>query len=291
MLISNLQLSNPALRIAKPFYTILQRQYLKLKQGHKIIIITIVCFVIYLLLEERFASIKISLDGLTKNGLLSYILTYFIIGIPIYIGTYLINPNISIFKNLGLENNPTKPFIIVLLFSLPMFLGGLAFFDFNQEISIPNLIAGTIVAGFVEELFFRGFLFGQLFKYTKLGFISSIIVGAIIFGMGHLYQSQDIFELVGIFIVTFMGAILFAWLYVEWNYNLWVPIFLHTLMNLAWHIFEMDETALGGILPNIFRGLTIASAILFTILYKRKNGKELIITKNKLLIKDGVEQW
>lgn len=87
-----------------------------------------------------------------------------------------------------------------------------------------------------------------------------------------------------------MGAILFAWLYVEWNYNLWVPVFLHALMNLAWHTFEMDETALGGVLPNIFRGLTIASAILFTILYKKKNNYGLVITKDKLFIKNGVEQ-
>lgn len=256
-----------------------------MKQEYKTIIITIICFVIYLLLKEYFTSIKESLDELTKNGLLSYILTYLIIGIPIYIGAYIINPELNVIKNLGLNLNFLKPFLITTLCSLPMILGGLIFFKFNKTISIPNLIAGTIVIGFVEELFFRGFLFGQIFKYTKFGFISSIVLSATIFGIGHLYQSQNLFELVGIFIVTFMGAILFAWLYVEWNYNLWVPIFLHALMNLAWHLFKMDETALGGVLPNIFRGLTIVSAILFTILYKRKNNIALIITKDNLLIK------
>lgn len=161
----------------------------------------------------------------------------------------------------------------------------LALFEFSCEISIPNLIAGTVVAGFVEELFFRGFLFGQLFKYTRLGFISSIIIGAIIFASGHLYQSQDFYELIGIFSVTFMGAVLFAWLYVEWNYNLWIPIFLHTLMNLVWHLFEMDQTALGEMLPNIFRGLTILLAIAFTVIYKRNRGMELVVTKDKLIMK------
>jgi hypothetical protein len=258
---------------------------MNLKQNHKSIIFTLLFFAVYLILKEYFSQIKGWLDDFTQNGLSSYILTYLIIGIPIYIGTYLINPKISIFKNLGLEHNPTKPFMIALLFSLPMFLGGLAFFKFNQEISIPNLIAGTIVAGFVEELFFRGFLFGQLFKYTKLGFISSIIIGAMIFATGHLHQSQDTIELMGIFMVTFMGAILFAWLYIEWNYNLWIPIFLHSLMNLAWYLFDMDETALGGILPNVFRGLTIALAIIFTIFYKKKQNKELVITRNKLIMK------
>jgi membrane protease YdiL (CAAX protease family) len=262
-----------------------KHQLLNLKQSHKTIILTVAFFAIYLILKQYFSTLKENLDVITKNGLISYVLTYSIIGIPIYIGTYLINPKQNVLTNLGLNHNPTKPFFIALLFSLPMILGGLFFFEFNKEISIPNLVAGTIVIGLVEELFYRGFLFGQLFKYTKLGFISAIILGAIIFATGHLYQSQDTLELIGIFAVTFMGAILFAWLYVEWNYNLWIPIFLHSLMNLTWHLFEMDETALGGILPNIFRGFTITFAIVFTIIYKKKKNQELIITKDRLIKK------
>lgn len=142
----------------------------------------------------------------------------------ILIGTYLINSKINILSNLGLNYNLIKPFFIALLFSFPMLAGGLIFFKLNQDISIPNLIEGTIIAGLVEEIFYRSFLLGQLYKYTKLGFISSIVIGAIVFAAGHLYQSQDSFELIEIFLITFMGAILFAWLYVEWYYNLWVPI-------------------------------------------------------------------
>ncbi len=56
-------------------------------------------------------------------------------------------------------------------------------------------------------------------------------------------------------------------------------------MNLTWHLFEMDETALGGILPNIFRGITIILAIVFTIIYKKKKNQELIITKDRLIKK------
>jgi len=258
---------------------------MSLKQEQKAIIFTLICFTIYLVFKPYFASIKRSLDGITNNGLASYILTYFILGIPIYIGAYLINSKEHILKNLGVYHNPMPPFLITLIFTLPMFLGGLIFFDFNTEISIQKLIAGSIVVGFVEELFFRGFLFGQLYKYTRLGFISAIIIGAIIFASGHLYQSQDTMELIGIFSVTFMGAVLFAWLYVEWNYNLWVPIFLHAFMNLAWGIFEMDDTALGGLLPNVLRGLTITFAIVGTIVYKKKQKNEISITKDKLILK------
>ncbi len=256
-----------------------------MNQQQRAVVFTIVFFAVYLILKQNFSSIKVTLDGLTQFGLLSYILTYALIGIPIYLGTYLVNPEINIFKNLGLSLSLTKPILIASLFSLPMFLGGVAFFELSKNISFQNLIAGTIVIGFVEELFFRGFLFGLIYKYSKLGFLTTIIFGAIIFALGHLYQSQNPDELIGIFLVTFFGAILFAWLYVEWDYNLWVPIFLHALMNMAWYLFEMDETALGGILPNVFRGLTITLAIVFTIFYKRKHNRELAITRNTLIKK------
>jgi membrane protease YdiL (CAAX protease family) len=255
------------------------------KQNHKAIIFTLLFFAIYLFFKQYFSTIKGYLDTYTNNGLLSYILTYIIIGTPIYIGTFLISPRENVLTNLGLNHNPIKPFLIALVFSLPMLIGGLLLFKLNPNISFPKLVAGTIVVGFIEELFFRGFLFGQLFKFTKLGFVSSLIIGAVLFASGHLYQSKDNFELVGIFIVTFMGAFLFAWLYVEWNFNLWIPVFLHSLMNLAWHLFEMDETALGGILPNVLRGFTIFIAIFFTIIYKRKNKIELAITVDKLIFK------
>lgn len=258
---------------------------MQLKQEQKAIIFTISFFVFFLISKQYFAQIKESIDGFSKNGLISYILTYFILGIPIYFGTYLINRKQNIFSNLGLNHNIPKSFAIALLFALPMFLGGLFCFEFKEEYSIQNLIAGSIVVGFVEELFYRGFFFGMLFKTTRLGFITSIILGAFIFAAGHLYQSQDTTELIGIFSITFMGAILFAWLYVEWNYNLWVPIFLHALMNLAWHLFEMDSTAMGGVLPNVFRGITIFLAIFLTIKYKKKHNQEFMVTKDRLLIK------
>ena len=85
--------------------------------------------------------------------------------------------------------------------------------------------------------------------------------------------------------ITFSGAVFFAWLYVEWNYNLWVPILTHTLMNLSWSLFEVDNSALGGVKANIFRGLTILMAITITVLYKRKKNRNLIINRQTLMLR------
>jgi len=225
------------------------------------------------------------IDGFINYRLFSYFITYIIIGVPIFLGTCFINRNYNVFINLGLSKNILRGLILAIIFTLPMFIGGLIFYKFNTEITIPNLIAGTILAGLFEELYFRGFLFGQIFRNTRLGFFPSIIFGAIVFAVAHLYQSRDFSTMTGIFITTFLGAIFFAWLFVEWDYNLWVPIFLHTLMNLSWDLFNISDNALGNINSNIFRGLTIALAIILTILYKRKYGQKLAINRNTLFMK------
>ncbi|MCB0636523.1 MAG: CPBP family intramembrane metalloprotease [Lewinella sp.] len=255
--------------------------------GPRAIILTLLGFAVYLWLRPYFGEVKSWLDGLTGIGLLSYMLTYLLFGLPLFVATGLINRDGRIFRHLGLVA-PVGPALgWALVFALPMLLGGALFFPLAQELSAANLIAGSLVIGWVEEVFFRGFLFGQLYRHTRLGFLPAIFVGAVVFATGHLYQSQETGELLGIFAVTFMGAVLFAWLYVEWDDNLWVPIFLHALMNLAWHLFDMDTTALGGALPNLLRGLTIALAILLTIRHRRRRGQPMAITRRGLWWKEG----
>ncbi len=258
---------------------------MKSHRSLKVILVVCLSFATYYFLFSNFEAIKIGLDQVTQQGLISYVLTYLIIGIPIFIGTFIVDRTTGIFKSLGLTANVLTAIGFSILFTLPMFIGGLLFFNFNKQIDVETLIAGTIVAGFVEELYFRGFLFGQLFRKANLGFIPAILFGALIFAFGHLYQSQNISELIGIFMITFSGAVFFAWLYVEWNYNLWVPILTHTLMNLSWHLFAVDNSALGDLKANIFRGLTIGIAIIFTIFYKRKKNQKLTVNRHTLILK------
>ncbi len=258
---------------------------MKSNQTLRVFLIVLLSFAIYYFMFSNFKLIKTGLDSIIHQGLISYVLTYFIIGIPVFIGTFLIDRTTSIFKSLGLSSNLLTAIWTSLLFTLPMFIGGLVFFKFNPQIDFENLIAGTLIAGFMEELYFRGFLFGLLFRKTILGFIPSILLGALLFASGHLYQSQNINELVGIFFITFSGAVFFAWLYVEWNYNLWVPILTHTFMNLSWALFEVDNSALGDLKANIFRGLTIVTAIVSTILYKRRRNQKTAINRKTLMFK------
>lgn len=242
----------------------------------------LLAFVLYYALFEQFGSIKLKLDTVTGVGLFSYIITYFLIGLPLFAATFLTDRRELIFCSLGLCHSPLRMIGMASLFVLPMYVGGMFFFDFQPVLDWETLAARTLVAGFFEELYFRGFLFGLLFRKTPLGFVPSVVLGALVFGLGHLWQGTDFLNALGVFGVTFLGGVLFAWLYAEWNFNLWLPVFLHTFMNLAWELFEMDHNALGGWGANLLRAITIAAAIIFTLAYKKKRKLPLEVRRERL---------
>ena len=124
----------------------------------------------------------------------------------------------------------------------------------------------------MEEFMFRAFMFGLLFRYAKTGFFWSVILPALLFGSLHLYQGHDMVSSLAAFGVTFIGAVYFSWMYVEWNFNLWVPIGLHMLMNGAWIIFSLEgtEVAAGGLISNIARVISILLAVGLTIWHKKR---------------------
>ncbi|MFD2247658.1 CPBP family intramembrane glutamic endopeptidase [Pontibacter ruber] len=255
----------------------------------KISTITIVAFSIHFLFDGiYFKSIRSWMHEVINQFGVSHIIAYLIVGIPIFAGTLLIGKQKEFFKNLGLDKSFLKALAFAVVCTAPMFLGFSLLFDFNTDIKLNTILVSILAAAFFEELYFRGFLFGQLYKHTSLGFITSVLLGALLFGLIHLYQSTDPIELVGIFLITFLGAILFAWAYVEWNYNLWVPVLLHLLMNLAWELFNVSDNALGGAYSNVFRTITIALIIAVTILYKKRKGLPLEINKHTLFMKKSV---
>jgi len=203
--------------------------------------------------------------------------------IPILVSIWLIYGLKNFFKELGLNKSVYKGLFWASVMVSPMFIGSFFTGKLVSNLSFLNILHGAILAGVLEEIFFRGFLFGQLFRKLKWGFIPAVIINAVIFALGHIYQGNNTNEIIGVFMVTFFGAAWFAWLYIEWNKNLWIPIFLHTLMNLSWMIFNVSENALGGTSANIFRLTTIFLSVIITIIYKKRNGG-LSINKKNLFI-------
>jgi len=188
----------------------------------------------------------------------------------------------KIFDNIGIQKGLGKGLIFSIITVFPMLISSALIGHIAEDLKMLSLIHKTLIAGFMEEFIFRGFLFGILFRKLGWGFIPASILGALIFGLGHIYQGSTLLETTGVFFVTSIGAIWFAWLYIEWNNNLWIPIFLHIFMNLSWGLFELSDNALGGSYSNLFRIITITLTIIITIKYNRKNG--LRINRKNLIV-------
>ncbi len=255
----------------------------------RVILITVISFLAYYFLDHLyFKTVRSFFIDLLGNKGIGHNITYLISGIPLYIGLIVLHGYGNVLSSVGLHRSITRGMVLALLCTLPMFIGYAMFFPLNTELTWTKILISGVAAAFFEELFFRGFLFGQLYRFTRLGFIPAIIFGAVLFGAVHLYQSDDPMTMVGVFLTTFLGALLFGWVYVEWKFNLWVAIFLHFFMNFAWMLFSVDDTALGGTYANIFRYTTVACIIVGTILYKRRKEIPLEVTRKTLWVKKNL---
>ena len=256
----------------------------------KISLLTLVAFGVYYGLKEYFfGDTYRALLAVIGSRSAAYGLTYILMGIPVFVGTILLHGSQHFLSSLGLQKSLWQGVIVAVVCTLPMLLGYALFFEWNKAVSLDDILIGAVGAAFFEELYFRGFLFGQLFRFTKLGFFPAIIIGALVFASGHVYQSPDLDTMIGIFLTTFLGAGLFAWAYVEWDNNLWVPIFLHFLMNLYWMLFSAGDNALGGLYANIFRVMTISLIIAGTIFYKKRKQLPLRVNKRSLWMQEEPE--
>ncbi|WP_083750307.1 CPBP family intramembrane glutamic endopeptidase [Rhodohalobacter halophilus] len=252
----------------------------------KILAIVVITFTIYFVLDDLFFNdLRGWLHEIINQLGISHIIAYTVSGIPLVIGAAFIHKADKVIDSFGLNRSFLQGVIFGLLCTLPMLVGYALFFNLNIELTFNTFLISAVSAAFFEELFFRGFLYGQLYRYTKLGFLPSVIIGAFLFAFIHLYQSDELLRLIGIFLTTFLGAGLFSWTYSEWNHNIWVPISLHFFMNFFWMLFSAGDDALGGVYANIFRAVTIISVIGLTIAYKKKRDQKLEINKDTIWIK------
>ena len=95
----------------------------------------------------------------------------------------------------------------------------------NLPLFILMVILAWTTIAFGEELFYRAFLITRLIDHTAIGQGWSILISGIIFGAVHFAEGP-----VGIFSNGAFG-ILFGWIYVRSERNLWITIIGHGLIN------------------------------------------------------------
>ena len=180
-------------------------------------------------------------------------------------------------KTLGLKKQFFKPLLFTFLSCLPILVGNLIFNgSYFQSEKIGDSLFSSIVSAMGEEIYFRAFIFVVLFDRFKWHFVPATLISGFLFGIGHLYQSKDYWDSICIFLITFGGNAWFSWLFVITKRNLWLPIGMHFFMNLFWDLFETENTALGGIYPNIFRIITIFLCSFF--IYRKYKSQTIFYT-------------
>lgn len=200
---------------------------------------------------------------------LKILIDYLLGAIPVFVSLLWLHKR-NLVASTGMQlKGLFSGFALALLFTVPMFIGYAVKGTVNTSLTVNAFFVTVLISGLGEELFFRGFLFGQLFRFCRWGFIPAVLIDGLIFGAIHLYQGKDIYSALSVFGVTSLGALLFCWVYAEWNNNLWIVIWLHALMNCSWIVFPISQDAAGNLYANIFRGITILFVIIGTMGYKK----------------------
>lgn len=77
----------------------------------------------------------------------------------------------KICDNIGIQKGFRKGLIFSIITVLPMLIGSALIGHIAEDLKPLRLIHHTLIAGFMEEFLFRGFLFGILFRKLGWGFI------------------------------------------------------------------------------------------------------------------------
>ncbi len=173
-------------------------------------------------------------------------------------------------SELGLAKPAPMPLFVTFLACSPMLIVPAILGRLNPELEpVRDLLFGSLIWPMGEEILFRGYAFHQLHKRAGLGFWPAAILVGVVFGAIHLSQASvqqlPLSGEIGAIAIISLGGILFAWLYVRWDYNLWAPFGAHAFMNLWWSLFDLADSPLGGWLPNVLRTLSAVLLIVLTI--------------------------
>lgn len=183
------------------------------------------------------------------------------------------------FSVLGLDTGFLQGLKMSFLFTLPMFIGYAFLFNFEFDYTFSALHRDMVLAGFFEEFAYRAFLFGILFHYAGWGFVPAACIASVFFGMGHLYQANDVEGAIAVFLFTALGSAGFAWFYMIWK-NIWMVAFLHGFMDAAWGMVNIEDNVTGSFWINVFRFTTLGLAIYFSV--KKAKAENTYSLKSRL---------
>ena len=166
-------------------------------------------------------------------------------------------------RELGWRGPARRAFGVMSLAVAPMWLVFALTTPANPDVSVPAALYLAFLSPLAEETAFRGFFFGQLWLRAGWGLWPALAVSSAVFGYAHAESADSLSEATGLFLLTGFGAAVFAWLFARWR-TLAAPLALHALMNLAWSVWSVGDSALAGWMPLCLQIGTAALAVVLT---------------------------
>ena len=187
------------------------------------------------------------------------------IAAPVLALTLILRSLPGALRELGLAANPLRPLLFGLVATAPAWIGFLLTSHESPAFTLREFVLLCWAFPLAEEVMFRGFAFGLLYRRAGWPFWPAALLPAFVFGACHLYQSTDPMELAGIFAITAFGSVVFSYFFVRFRGNIWAPFALHAFLNTWWMVFTPNASALGGVSDNLFRfgSIALAFAIVF----------------------------
>jgi len=161
----------------------------------------------------------------------------------------LLVPGVSRWRSLGLHGNDARGPLLVLLATVPCWVGLWLLGGFSTEVDPLSLLMLALLFPLAEEILFRGL--GFIFAVRVLGWPWWLAAGvqAVLFGSVHwmgLGGPDGGSLAVLVFALTGLGGFTFAWLDRLGGYTLWNGLALHVSLNLAWSVIAIAEGAALG---------------------------------------------
>jgi membrane protease YdiL (CAAX protease family) len=174
----------------------------------------------------------------------------------------------------GLRKPIAAPLIWAAMVLVPAWLACMVWIQTPPPVRSIDLLWQGLAGPFAEELLYRGLAIGLLTTLCGWRWLPACLAPAVLFGLAHLGQGADPASAAGIALITAAGGLLFGWLWVRWDGNLWPPVLLHAGMNTLWLVYGLGENAIGGVPGNVLRVAIVMAAIGLTWLYLRRTARQ-----------------
>lgn len=110
-------------------------------------------------------------DSIGSSRTLHYTLNYLLAGLIPTGALFLLHARRDIASSMGLSHGFGTGLLFAVTATLPMIAGYAVIGEFDRELSADEAFTWIFIAGMFEELVYRGFVFGQLFRYARWGFL------------------------------------------------------------------------------------------------------------------------